>query len=92
MDTRDMVQVYTTFDVIEASVVTGILEGAGLEPVVRDLTVTPYPVSVGPLSEKRIAVPCSQAEEARSLLERAVEDGVLGGGPPLGAPPSDPEP
>lgn len=83
-----MVEVYTAFDVIEASVVTGILESAGLEPRVRDLTVTPYPVSVGPLSEKRIAVPRHQAREARSLLEKAIEDGVLGGRTRGDAPPS----
>lgn len=77
MPIEDMVEVYTARDLIETSVVTGILESAGLEPRVRDMTITPYPVSVGPLGEKRIMVPRDQAEKARELLRRAVEDGIL---------------
>ncbi len=77
MPFQDLVVVYIALDVIEATVVTGLLESAGIEPWVRDMTVRPYPVSVGPMGEKRVAVPRTDAERARDLLRRAVEDGVL---------------
>ena len=74
---QELEEVYVTSDLIEASVVTGILEQGGLNPRIRDMTVRPYPVSVGPLGEKRIAVPDDQADEARHLLETAAVDGIL---------------
>ena len=74
----DLVEVYIALDVIEVSVVTSLLESAGMEPRIRDMTIRSYPVTVGPLGEKRVAVPRLQAGLARETLRRAVEDGVLG--------------
>jgi hypothetical protein len=74
----ELVEVYVASDPIESSAVAGILEAAGLDVRVRDMAISPYPVTVGPLGEKRIAVPGEQAEEARALLIAAAQDGILG--------------
>lgn len=73
-----LTEVYVTSDAIEATAVTGMLESAGLDARIRDMAITPYPVTIGPLSEKRILVPADQAEEALAILRRAAEDGFLG--------------
>ncbi|GAB4250405.1 putative signal transducing protein [Deferrisoma sp.] len=70
-------EVYVALDAVEASAVTGLLASAGLEVRVRDMGVTPYPVSIGPLGEKRIEVPADRAEEARRVLRQAARDGYL---------------
>jgi len=69
--------VYIALDAIEASAVTGVLSAAGIEGRVRDMTITPYPISFGPLGERHILVPAEHAEEARALLRAALEDGFL---------------
>jgi len=69
--------VYIALDAIEASAVTGVLAGAGIEARVRDMTISPYPVSLGPLGERHILVPEDQTEEARAALRSAIEDGFL---------------
>lgn len=73
----ELVEVYVASEPIEASVVKGILDSAGLDARIRDMTVTPYPLTIGPLSEKRIVVPAGQAQEAQTILRRAAEDGIL---------------
>ncbi|MFU8856769.1 MAG: DUF2007 domain-containing protein [Deferrisomatales bacterium] len=77
MTREEPVLVYVALDPLEASAVTGVLEAAGIAVWVRDLTVTPYPVTLGPLGERRILVPGERAEEARELLRVAQEDGFL---------------
>jgi hypothetical protein len=77
MNPPDLVLVYVALDSIESSAVTGILDSAGIDARVRDLTVTPYPVSLGPLGERHILVPADRAAEAQALLRTAREDGYL---------------
>lgn len=74
---RDLDEVYVARDPVEALAAASLLEGAGFTPSIRDMAVVPYPVSLGPLGEKRIAVPAAESDEARALLGAAVEDGVL---------------
>jgi hypothetical protein len=69
--------VYTCYDPIAADAVAGMLEAEGIAARVRDLTVSPYPVSIGPLSERRIEVPAKDAERAAAVLAEAKGDGVL---------------
>jgi hypothetical protein len=74
---RNLRVVYIALDTIEAAVVTGVLASAGIEGRVRDMTISPYPVSFGPLGEKHILVVEEQAEDARGVLRTALEDGFL---------------
>lgn len=69
--------VYVALDDIETSAATGVLAAAGVEARVLDMTITPYPVALGPLGERRILVPSDQAAQARALLRTAREDGFL---------------
>jgi len=73
----DLRVVYIALDAIEASAVTGVLAAVGIEGRVRDMAISPYPVSFGPLGEKHILVPEEQAERANSALRTAQEDGFL---------------
>jgi hypothetical protein len=74
---RDLDEVYLARNAVEAAAAASLLEGAGLSPSIRDMSVVAYPVSLGPLGEKRIAVPAAEAEAARAALELAAEDGFL---------------
>lgn len=73
-------EVYVARDPVEAAAAIGLLEAEGIETSLRDMGVSLYPVTVGPLGEKRIAARAEDADEARILLRRAVEDGILPGG------------
>jgi ribonuclease III len=67
--------VFTTRSDIEASVVTALLDSHGI--VSFRVTGNPHalwPMSVSPLGEIRIAVPGSDAEEARRIIESHRED------------------
>lgn len=79
------VAVYVARDPVEASAVVAVLGAEGVEAAVRDMGVTPYPVSLGPLGEKRILVAAEDEGVAVAVLRRAVEDGVLPGGEVLEA-------
>jgi hypothetical protein len=69
--------VYVARDSVEAAAAAGLLEAEGIETRLRDMGVSLYPVTFGPLGEKRIAVRARDAAQARSLCRRAVEDGFL---------------
>lgn len=73
-------QVYVATNPVEAATVVGLLEAEGIEASLRDMGVALYPMTVGPLGEKRVAVRTPDAEAARALLQGAVEDGLLPGG------------
>ena len=69
------VVVFTTRSDIEASVVTALLDSHGI--VSFRVTGNPHalwPMAVSPLGEIRIAVPGSDAEEARRIIESHRED------------------
>ncbi|MBI5442163.1 MAG: DUF2007 domain-containing protein [Deltaproteobacteria bacterium] len=73
------VEVYVAMDPIEAAAAAGVLQAAGISAHVRDMGISAYPVTIGPLGEKRVAVAAEDAEPARCALRRAVEDGILAG-------------
>jgi hypothetical protein len=77
MADTDFQVVYIARDPLEASAVTGLLEAEGIESRVRDMTISPYPVSFGPLGERHILVPEERLAQARALLDRARRDGFL---------------
>ncbi len=77
MSGGELFEVYRALNDVEAVTVTALLESAGIQARIRDMTVRPYPVSLGPLAERRIWVPAAQAWWAASVLDAAVSDGVL---------------
>ena len=59
---------------IEADLIKGLLEARGLSCVIRDMTITPYPINIGLFAEKRIAVEEDRSEEAVKLIRDARKD------------------
>lgn len=77
MGDTDFEVVYIARDPLEAAAVTGLLEAEEIEHRVRDMTISPYPVSFGPLGERHILVPEEHLDNARAILDRARRDGFL---------------
>lgn len=75
-DEEELVPVYYASGEIEADIVKGLLESAGI-PVLEkaDVQEWPGPFTVGPLSEEAVVVPVSRADEARKLIADAIETG-----------------
>lgn len=73
---EEMVPVFTAKDEVEARIVRGILQEAGIAVWEKaDIVKLVHPVIVGPLAEEVLAVPASRVEEARRLIEEALEAG-----------------
>ena len=71
------VAVYRASDPIEIQSAQGILQATGIEAAILDQTVSPYPMSVGPLADRRLLVASDAAEAAVELLAEAAADGLL---------------
>jgi hypothetical protein len=72
----DVEIVYRTGNSVELETAKAILEEEGLDVVVRDMTITPYPAVVG-MGVYELVVPVEEAEDARELLILAAEDELL---------------
>jgi hypothetical protein len=73
----DLKEIYMSYDMIEADRIKGLLEMHGISCVIRDMTITPYPINIGFFSEKRIAVEEDQVDKALSLIRDARKDGYI---------------
>ena len=75
---EDYAEVYMVSNRMEADVIRSILEENGVDYLVRDLRVFPVlPDLGGRRARLWIAVPKSQEEQARKVLEEARSDGAL---------------
>jgi hypothetical protein len=72
----DVEIVYRTGNPVELETAKSLLEEEGLDVVLRDMTITPYPAMVG-MGVYELVVPEEEAETARELLIDAAEDGLL---------------
>ncbi len=70
-------EIYLSYNEIEADLIKGLLEDNDIYCIVRDMRITPYPVSIGDFSEKRIAVEEDKVEEAKILITEAIRDGYI---------------
>ncbi|MBI1821482.1 MAG: DUF2007 domain-containing protein [Nitrospirae bacterium] len=73
----NLVEIYTTYDLLEAEQIRGFLEETGILAKIRDLGITPYPLNIGGFNEKRIIVLSSYKKEALKLIANAIEDQVI---------------
>lgn len=74
---ENLVVVYTAAGQIEASLIKGLLEAAGIPAMIsQEGAGVAYGLTVGPLGEARILVREEDAAEARELLA-AMEHGEL---------------
>jgi hypothetical protein len=61
--------VHVTYDPVEAEMLKDMLEGGGIDVVLRSEKLTPFPVNVGKVGEIKLLVPKEGAEAARELIE-----------------------
>jgi hypothetical protein len=76
-DLRDFIEFYASFDWLEVGRIGSILEQNGLKVLIRDLTSSAFPTSVGRSGAKRIAVGADKVEEAKQLIKTAIVDGEI---------------
>lgn len=69
-ESEEWVQVFVTYDPVEAEIVRDLLESGGIEVKLVSLKVTPYPVNIGKMGEVRLKVRASDEEAAREAIER----------------------
>lgn len=72
-----MVELYKTYDVLEADRIADLLAEHEIACSVRDLSMSPYPLTIGRFAERRISVEADDADQARTVLEQAIRDGYL---------------
>ena len=66
---EDIVEVGTASGMLEAEILRGLLESAGIPVFLsHEAAATTYGFGVGPLAEVDLLVPSSKQEEARQLL------------------------
>lgn len=62
------IEVYITYDTIEAQILKDLLESGDVPVVVRSSKVTPYPVNLGKMGEIKILVRKEDEEAAKKLI------------------------
>lgn len=74
---NNYVEIYLSYNEIEAELIKGLLEEKGISAMVRAMLISPYPINIGRFAEKRIAVPEHKIKEAKELINQAITDGFL---------------
>ncbi len=70
---EEWIEVFVTYDLIEAEVIKDLLESGGISVVLRSLKVSPYPVNIGKMGEIKILVKKEDKETAEKVI-RGEED------------------
>lgn len=68
---ENWVEVFVTYDNIEAEIIKDLLESGGIPVVLRSSKVTPYPVNIGKMGEIKVLVRESDKEMAEMVIERS---------------------
>jgi thiol-disulfide isomerase/thioredoxin len=71
------VELYKSYDPLEADRIADLLADHGIGCAIRDLTMSPYPMTVGRFGERRISVAAQDLGRAREILEDAIQDGYV---------------
>ncbi len=66
---EEFVEVYVTYDSIEAGMLKDMLESGGIAVVLRSAKVSPYPVNIGRMGEIRLLVRRSDENAALQLVQ-----------------------
>jgi hypothetical protein len=77
-DTANLVDVFVCYDAQEADRALGLLTQKDIEALIRDRASTAFPMTVGDEGAQFVAVRQDQSELARTLLQEALDDSVLG--------------
>ncbi len=74
---EEWVDIFTTYDRIEAEILKDLLESGGIAVVLRSAKVSPYPVNIGKMGEVKILVMKEDREEAEKLIKESSEYGDI---------------
>jgi peroxiredoxin len=72
-----VVELYKSYDPLEADRIVDLLAEHEIACVVRDLTISPYPMTIGRFGERRIGVADGDVARAREILQDAIRDGYV---------------
>lgn len=72
-----VVELYKTYDSLEAGRIADLLADHAIACSIRDLTISPYPLTIGRFGERRVGVSLPDVAEARRVLHDAIQDGYL---------------
>ena len=62
------VEIFITYDSIEAEMIKGLLESGGIPVILRSSKVAPYPVNIGKMGEVRILVREEDKDTAKKVI------------------------
>jgi hypothetical protein len=65
---EEWVEVFVTYDSIEAGMIKDLLESGGIPVVLRSSKVTPYPVNIGRMGEIKIMVRAGDKDVAEKVI------------------------
>ena len=65
---KEWVEVFITYDSIEAEMIKSLLESGGMPVIVRSSKVAPYPVNIGRMGEIKILVREEDKETAKKVI------------------------
>ena len=65
---NEWVEVFITYDSIEAEMIKDLLESGGMPVIVRSSKVAPYPVNIGRMGEIRILVREEDKDTAKKVI------------------------
>jgi type IV secretory pathway TrbF-like protein len=71
---EEWVEVFVTYDSLEAGMIRDLLESGGITVVLRSSKVTPYPVNVGRMGEIKVMVRGEDKEAAEQAIRAYRED------------------
>lgn len=66
---EEWVEVFVTYDAIEAEMIRDLLESGGIPVVLRSSKVAPYPVNIGRMGEVKVLVREGDKEVAKQVIK-----------------------
>ena len=66
---EEWVEVFVTYDSIEAGMIKDLLESGGIPVVLGSSKVTPYPVNIGRMGEIKILVRAGDKDVAEKVIK-----------------------
>lgn len=67
--TEEWVEVFVTYDAIEAEMIKDLLESGGIPVVLKSSKVNPYPVNIGKIGEVKVLVREGNKEAAEQVIK-----------------------
>jgi hypothetical protein len=68
---EEWVEVFVTYDRIEAEIIKDLLESGGIPVVLRSSKVTPFPVNVGKIGEIKVLVRNGDKKTAEGIIDES---------------------